>query len=161
MGRHRNIAPRDLVLALRTGFDPGQAMRDRVFDRLIITELEVQKRVVLDGAPMPAIERVRADEVDRSRNEAARPFGQDEQNAIGHGLAGEQKNLALKMRAAPLAGAGLNVEGEERVPDRLGQIGAGEPKPLSARRRRIAALAADELAFTRRKRAEEILERAI
>src|SRR5260370_38426697 len=63
IGHDGNIAPRDLVLALRPGFDPGKPMRNRIFDGLIITQLEMEERVMLDGAPMAPIERMGADEI--------------------------------------------------------------------------------------------------
>ena len=49
-----HVAARNLVLALRAGLDVGQLMRDGVVDGLIIAELEVQERMVLDGAPVAA-----------------------------------------------------------------------------------------------------------
>src|SRR6266700_6902692 len=84
IGHDRNIAPRDLVLALRPGFDPGKPMRNRIFDGLIITQLEMQERVVLDRTPVASIERMGADEIDRAGDEASGPI-----NFIGsHALYG-------------------------------------------------------------------------
>ena len=40
--RHRAITARQFMCALRPGFDTRQAMRDRTFARLVITELEVK-----------------------------------------------------------------------------------------------------------------------
>ena len=54
IGGGRHIAAGDLVLALGAGLDAGELVRDRVFDRLIIAELEMQERMVLDGAPVAA-----------------------------------------------------------------------------------------------------------
>ena len=52
IGRHRHIAARELVLALRAGLDAAEPVRDREFDRLIVAELEMQER---DGArPRPS-----------------------------------------------------------------------------------------------------------
>src|SRR6516164_5604876 len=48
----RQIAARDLVLALRAGLDARYFMGDRIVDRLIIAELEVQEWMMLDRAPM-------------------------------------------------------------------------------------------------------------
>src|SRR5262249_42667688 len=48
----RQIAARDLVLALRAGLDARYFMGDRIVDRLIIAELEVQEWVMPDRAPM-------------------------------------------------------------------------------------------------------------
>src|SRR5665647_638924 len=64
IGGVRQVAARQLVFALRAGFDAAELMGDRKVDRLIIAQLEMQKRMVLDGTPVAAIERVGADEVD-------------------------------------------------------------------------------------------------
>ena len=56
VGRDRAVAAGELVLALRAGLDPREPMRDRVVDRLVVAELEVQERVVLDAAPVAAVE---------------------------------------------------------------------------------------------------------
>src|SRR5688572_3117882 len=48
----------ELVLALRPAFEHLQALRDGELDRLVIAALEVQKRHVLDRAPVAAIERL-------------------------------------------------------------------------------------------------------
>ena len=71
IGGRRKVAARQFVFALRAGLDPGQLVLDRVVDGLIIAELEMQKRVVLDGAPVAAIDRVAADEIDGAGNPAA------------------------------------------------------------------------------------------
>src|SRR4051794_32819215 len=48
----RKVAARELVLALRARFDAREAMLNGVIDRLVITELEMQERMVLDRAPV-------------------------------------------------------------------------------------------------------------
>ena len=58
IGGGRQIAARELVLALGAGLDAGELVRDRVFDRLIVAELEMQERVMLDRAPVAAEQRV-------------------------------------------------------------------------------------------------------
>src|SRR5580704_517261 len=50
--RRRHVAARNLVFALGAGFDPRQLVRDGKIDRLVIAEFEVQKRMMLDGAPV-------------------------------------------------------------------------------------------------------------
>src|SRR5262245_42422096 len=64
VGDRRAIAAGDLVLALRTGFHPLEAVADPPLDRLVVAELEMQERMVLDRAPIAPVERVRADEVE-------------------------------------------------------------------------------------------------
>ena len=58
IGRDRHIAARELVLALRAGLDALEAVRDRIVDGLVIANLEMQERMMLDRAPMAAIERI-------------------------------------------------------------------------------------------------------
>src|SRR3954451_10492872 len=54
VGGLRQVTARDLVLALRAGLDPLQAVLDRELDGLIVADLEMQERMVLDGAPVAA-----------------------------------------------------------------------------------------------------------
>src|SRR4051812_16683960 len=55
IGGDRPVATGELVLALGAGFDAGQLMLDRVIDRLVVADLEMQERVVLGRAPIAAI----------------------------------------------------------------------------------------------------------
>src|SRR5271155_139667 len=50
----RQISAGDLVLALRAGLDGFQAALNRKIDRLVITDLEMQKRMMFDRAPVAA-----------------------------------------------------------------------------------------------------------
>ena len=58
MHGHRPIAARQLVLALRAGLDHLQLALDGEVDRLVVADLEMQEGVVLDAAPVAAVERV-------------------------------------------------------------------------------------------------------
>ena len=60
IGGDRHIAARELVFALRAGLDHRELVGDRIVDRLVIADLEMQERVMLDRAPMAAVERVRS-----------------------------------------------------------------------------------------------------
>ena len=51
IGGDRQIAARELVLALGAGLDARELVLDRVFDGLVVAELEMQERVVLDRSP--------------------------------------------------------------------------------------------------------------
>src|SRR5262245_66598596 len=66
IGRRRHVAARNLVLALGAGLDAGELVLDGVLDGLVVAELEVQGRVVLDWPPFAAEQRVRAAEVEGS-----------------------------------------------------------------------------------------------
>ena len=59
IGGHRQVAAGELVLALRAGLDALELVLDREVDGLIVAELEMQERVVLDRAPVAAEQRVR------------------------------------------------------------------------------------------------------
>ena len=58
MGGHRQVAAGELVLALGAGLDPLELPGDGEIDGLVVAELEMQERVVLDGPPMAAEQRV-------------------------------------------------------------------------------------------------------
>ena len=64
--RKERAAARDLMLPLRTRLHAFQSVVDRPFDRLIVAELEMQERRFVDRAPIASVERVRANEVERS-----------------------------------------------------------------------------------------------
>ena len=66
MGALRQVPPRQLVLALRAGFDPREPAGDREIAGLVVAQLEMQERVVLGLAPVAAEERVTADEIERA-----------------------------------------------------------------------------------------------
>src|SRR5690242_14793205 len=63
VGRLRQVAARQLVLALRAGFGPREFVGDGELDGLIVAKLEMQEGAVLDGAPVAAIEAIAADEM--------------------------------------------------------------------------------------------------
>src|SRR5206468_1459074 len=71
MSGHRHIAARDLVLAAGAGLDAAELVLDRIVDRLIVADLEMQERVLLDAAPVAAKQDIGADEVDGARDPAA------------------------------------------------------------------------------------------
>src|SRR5579871_5851769 len=65
-GGDGTVAARDLVGALGARFDHAKAMLDRVFDRLVVANLEMQERPVLDCAPIAAVDRAAAEEIQRT-----------------------------------------------------------------------------------------------
>ena len=66
MGDHRPIAAGDFMLALRAGLDALVAAADRKFDRLIVADLEVEKRQRFQRAPIAPVDGVVAQKIDRS-----------------------------------------------------------------------------------------------
>ena len=85
--RGRHVAARDLVLALRACFDPRYFVGERIIDGLIVAELEVQERVMLDRAPVAAEQGMRTKKVDSPCDPPAGAFGHDQHDALAHGLA--------------------------------------------------------------------------
>ena len=65
------VAAGELVLALRARLDPLEAAGDGKVDRLVVADLEMQEGVVLDAAPVAAVEPPVADEVDGAGDVAA------------------------------------------------------------------------------------------
>src|SRR5579885_3216357 len=154
----RKIAARELMLALGPGLDARQPVSDGIFDRLVIADLEMQERMMLDRAPMAAEQRAVADEVDRPGDEAAGPLRHDQHGLVRHGLPDEGKEFAGQVGTPPLARAGLHVECEEGVPRGFGKVRPAEPRHVDAGRKRVAAFAPDGLALARRTRGVEIVE---
>src|SRR5688572_33331283 len=62
VGGGRQITAGQLVLALGAGLHALEPVRNGVVDRLVVAELEVQERVVLERSPVAAIEGVGSDE---------------------------------------------------------------------------------------------------
>ena len=134
IGGGRQVAAGKLVLALGTGLDPRQLVADGVVDRLVVAELEMQAGVVLDRAPVAAVQAVAADQVERARHRPPIAHGEDQQAAIGHRLAQPGEEFAIEVGPAPLAAARVHVEGEERVPVGFGDVRAPAGGRSRARR---------------------------
>ena len=100
-GRHRLVAARQLVPALRPGLDPGKPQPDRGVDRLIVAKLEVQERLVDQRPPVAAIERIRPDEVERAGYRPPPGKGQHQQNPVCHPLAQQGEGLPREVGCAP------------------------------------------------------------
>src|SRR5690606_2465165 len=150
------VAPGQLVLTLGPGLDNFEATLNGEVYRLMITDLEVQERVVLDTAPVAAIECVRTDEVDGACDVAAVAPGHDQQNILRHALADERKELPVEIGPPPFAAACIHVEGKEIVPDLFGNIAACQPVDGDSGGKRFAPLPFQRLALARSKRGEEI-----
>src|SRR5947209_997835 len=161
IGRHRPVAARELVLALRTGLDALQSARDAEFDRLVIADFEMQEWVLLDRTPVAAVERVVADKIQRPGDVVPSAFGDNQQDAIGKRFADHREEFTIEIRPAPFARAGVHVEGEERIPMCFGNVAAGDPFDADAVVQRGFALFADGLALTRGEIGEERLEARI
>ncbi len=150
VGRDRQIAAGQLVLALGAGLDALELVLDGVFDGLIVAELEVQERVVLGRAPVASEQRVRAAKVDGARDEASGALGHHQHDVLRHPFADQRIELPREIGPAPFARAGLHVELEEGVPGLLGEVLAGEPVHGDTGGQRIAPLALDGFALAGR-----------
>src|ERR1019366_6709890 len=95
-------------------------------------------------------DRIGPEKIDGAGNPAPGAAGHYQQDAIAHLFAHYREEFAGEVGPVPFARACVDVEGEKRVPDRLGEIGAGEPGHLDAGRKRLLALAADGLALAGR-----------
>ena len=152
-----HVTARELVRALRAGFDASESVPDRVFDRLVVAELEVQERPVLDRSPVAPVNRLRAQEVERTGNPPPAPPRHHQHDAVAHGTADDREERTVEIGPPPLARAGVHVEVEERVPDRLGQFGAAQPDNLDAVLS-FLALPPDGFPFARGEGGEKIVE---
>src|SRR6185295_11750871 len=101
IGRGGEIAAGKLVLALRSSFDDGEAVRNGEIDGLVVANLEMQVAVLLECAPIAAV-----------------ASGEDEKNIVLHDFADQAEELAIEIGAAPFSRAGIHVEVEEGVPMR-------------------------------------------
>ena len=153
IGEGRPIAARELVLALGAGLDPAQSAREREIDRLIVADLEMQERPVLDRAPVAAVERVVADEIDRAGDIAPGAARHHQEHAVGERRADQIEESAGEIGAAPFARARMHVELEERVPMLWSNCRAGQPFDRDVAVQRVAPLALDRLALARGERA--------
>src|SRR5437868_9253948 len=115
-GDYRLVAARNLVLALRAGLNASEAMVDRPFDRLVIAEFEVEEWHFLGAAPVAAVERVRADEIQRAGDRLRTTAGEEEQHRLAEPLSDEVEELPREVGIAPLPRAGVLVERPHRVP---------------------------------------------
>src|SRR5438270_7518975 len=156
-GDDRLIAARDLVLALSAGLDAGEAVINRPLDRLVIAELEVEERHLLGAPPITAVERVFADEIERSGNRPAVAAGEEQQQVVAHPLSNQIEELPRQIGLAPFSRSGVLIEGPHCVP--LGGTDLGATKnphlqPLD----RNGALFAQRFALATRQGGEEIIE---
>ena len=117
--------------------------------------------MVLDGAPVAAVEAITADQVERSRDVAALPLSHDEQTPVPHDLAEQREESPVEVRPAPLARAGVHVKVEKGIPMLLADVGPHHVLDCDAGGKCLRALFAHRLALARGERREEVVERAV
>ena len=120
----------------------------------------MEERHLLGRAPIAAIERVRADQVERACDRHAVPLGEDQQDPVAHRLPDLVEKRSRQIGLAPFAAARVLIEDPERIPVRGRDLGTGEVadrQPLD----RGGAFLADRLALAAGERGEEIIEARI
>src|SRR5260221_13757198 len=115
IGALRQIAAGELVGTLGAGLHPLKLAGDGEIDGLVVAGLEMQVLMVLERPPVPAIKRIRANEIKRTGDDPARPPGEDQENVIGHALADMAEKAPRQIGAPPLARARINIEGKEGI----------------------------------------------
>ena len=157
MHRHRQIAARQLVFALRPRLDPAQTLGNRPVDGLMVAQFEMQEGVVFGAAPVASVQRVAPDEVQRRGNGPAVAFRQHQQDVIAHGRVEFVKGPARQIGRAPFARPGVLVEGPEMVPVLRLDLISGQRPDGTAKALRNAAFLAQGLALARRQLCQEIV----
>jgi hypothetical protein len=97
----------------RAGFDPRQAIRDGVLDRLVVASLEVKELVLAATAPIAAIDRIAADQIERRANVPSVLFRHHQDDAPGERAAKPIEEIARQVRITPFTVARRSVEAEE------------------------------------------------
>src|SRR5438045_154676 len=161
VGGLRQVTARDLMFSLCAGLDRFQAASNCEIDRLIIADLKMQERMMLDRAPVPAKQGLGADEINRARNPAPVAARHDQQHVISQAFADQREECAGQIRAAPFSRTRLHVKREKRVPSVLGYLAAGERVDGDAVGHRLAAFAFYRLAMARVQRSKKIVETAV
>ena len=146
---HRQIATLNLMLALRSGLDPFQSMGDGEIDRLVIAGLEMQEFEIRAAAPVAAIERVGAQQVQCARHPLAVPPRQDQDDAVGHGSADAMEEILGQIGRTPFAVGRVDIEAVEHVPMLGLQVAAGQGHHLDIGAGDLLAFLADAFALSR------------
>ena len=120
------VAALDLVFALRAGFDGAQVVGDGEVDGAVIAEFEVQEGEVSQAAPVAAVQRVGAAQVERAGDKFAVVFGEHEDDAVPEAFGEEGEERLREVGAAPFAIDGAFVEAVEGFPVGFVGLGAGE-----------------------------------
>src|SRR3990170_2200040 len=161
VGSLGQVAARELMRALSAGLDAAKAMGNGVLDRLIIAELEVQARVMLDRAPVAPVQAIAADQVQGAGDGAAGALGEDQETTVRHGCAEQREKAPVEVGLSPFAAASVHVEGEDVVPVGLGDGAAGHMLDGDPRCEGLGALLSDRLALARGEAVEEVVERPV
>src|SRR3546814_20052215 len=133
MDRGGQVAAGQLVFTLGAGFDAGQAVPDRIVDRLVIAAFEMQEGVMLDAAPVAAIQAVVAQHVPGTGDPLAVAARHPQHDTVGPGRLQAADEVAVEIGTAPFATAGVHVEFAERVTVFVGPRLPAEASDTAAR----------------------------
>ena len=118
--------------------------------------------MVLPATPVPSVEGVAADEVERAGDVPSAARRHHQGDPVGHGLPDEGEEAAVQVRTPPFPAAGVHVEREEGVPVFFSEVAAGEDLDVDVRvLADLPALPADLLSFAGREVGQEIVERGV
>src|SRR5690606_22566175 len=132
-------------------------MLDRPVNGTVIAQLEMQKGVILDTAPITAVKRIRPDQIQRTGNRDAVTLGQNQQAIVAHGVMQDVEKRPGQIRPPPFAPAGVLIKGPERVPVAGPDLIPGQAADSAAKGLSTLTLFADRLALARRKLAQKIV----
>src|SRR5687768_14442375 len=111
---------------------------------------------LFESAPVAAVKRILADEVERASDRAAVARRKEKQRPIPHRRADALEEGARQIGVAPFAGAGVLVEMPHRVPVDTLDLAAAERDDVETGAG-CGAFPADRLALAARQAAKEIL----
>ena len=89
------------MLAPRTGLEGVEAARDRVFDRVVVADVEVEKRALLDRAPVATEEPISAADVERARDRTTRVARDHDLDRFGHPRDHELEEFSIQVLLRP------------------------------------------------------------
>ena len=146
VGGYREQAPAQLVNPLGPGLVPSPAPLDAKLQGAVQAKLQVKEGLAHGGAPVAAEQSVTPLEEQRPCHRLLPVFRQGGHHTVGQRLAHLLEPAVVQVGRPPLAGAGVHVEGIERVPVPVCQLPAGEGAQAVAQIGGAAALLAGVLA---------------
>src|SRR5882762_219208 len=97
-------------------------MRDRELDRAVIAALEMHEAVLAVGAPIAAVDRVTAEDVESAGDVVAATLCHDQHDLIGHALADQREEAPVQIGRAPLPVGGREIEPVQGAPDLVSEF---------------------------------------
>ena len=115
----------------------------------------MQAGVILDRAPIPAIERFAPDKVQGTGHRTTVPNRQYQQDVVAKPILRDVEKRPCQIGRAPFPRAGVLVEMPERIPVFGPDLVSGEPHDLAAETLRRGAFLADVFTLSRRQGRQE------